>query len=276
MYPVIIEFSVGGAEVVLRAYATFLVLGGIAALLLGVRAVGPLGVGRRRALAGFGLAIAAGLVGARIGSVLLELPGYAQDPAEAIELGLRGFALYGGLVAGALTMVVVARRWQISFASLADASILPIAVGLALVRVGCFLNGCCAGIETELPWAVTFPAGGSAWSSQVLDGSTRALFGHADAVHPTQLYEALAVLAIAGVALVLRRRRWPPGAATLAFTAGFLAFRVVNQLLRPETPDATLPAIVVLIAYAMAAVLAGTWLVIRLPGVPRPERLAAS
>lgn len=35
-------------------------------------------------------------------------------------------------------MALVARRWRVGFATLADASIVPVAVGLALIRVGCF------------------------------------------------------------------------------------------------------------------------------------------
>ncbi len=57
-----------------------------------------------------------------------------------------------------------------------DAVGLAMPLSLAIARVGCFLNGCCGGKPSGLPWAVTFP-------------------GTTTAVHPTQLYELVLDLA---------------------------------------------------------------------------------
>ena len=43
-------------------------------------------------------------------------------------------------------------------------------IGLALGRIGCFLNGCCYGGPTSLPWAVRFPPGSPPYVDQVASG----------------------------------------------------------------------------------------------------------
>ena len=48
-------------------------------------------------------------------------------------------------------------------------------LGLALGRIGCFMNGCCFGGPCELPWAVQFPAGSPPYVRQVQEGE---LFVH--------------------------------------------------------------------------------------------------
>ena len=48
-----------------------------------------------------------------------------------------------------------------------DVAAPAVAIGIAIGRIGCFLNGCCYGAVCDLPWAVCFPAGSHAWARQV-------------------------------------------------------------------------------------------------------------
>src|SRR5436309_1822490 len=66
-----------------------------------------------------------------------------------------------------------------------DTFALPLALALAVGRWGCFLNGCCYGVPTELPWGVRFG-----------DGVCR---------HPTQVYEVAFHLSLALVLYLLLR-----------------------------------------------------------------------
>jgi phosphatidylglycerol---prolipoprotein diacylglyceryl transferase len=269
VHPVLVELTIGGAEIVLRSYFVLLVAAALVAGGLAVRVLGGMGVPRRRAIPGMVVVVAAGLVGARTLSVALEPDRYLADPAAAFSLLSRSFALYGGLAGALLAMAGCAVLWHLPIASLADRLVIPVAAGLVLVRVGCFLNGCCAGVASSLPWAVTFPYGGSAWGKQVLgSGGTGALLGHVDAVHPTQLYEAAAVILIAVAVPALRRHavasRIPAGSAALLFAAAFLVFRVANQALRAPTPDLAIPQAVLLGTYAVAALVATLLLIARL------------
>ena len=60
-----------------------------------------------------------------------------------------------------------------------------LALGLFFGRVGCFLNGCCYGRPTELPWGVLFPENSPAGYFQ------QHQLGALATIHPTQLYSSL-------------------------------------------------------------------------------------
>ena len=156
-------------------------------------------------------------------------------------------------------MLVAARWWRASAWRLADEAVPAVAAGVVLVRIGCFLNGCCPGLPTDLPWGVTYAYGSTAWSGQLLSGGggILGLAGHVEPVHPTQLYEVAAALLCLAVALAVRRRPVGPGIPALVFATTFLAFRVVNQTLRQATPGAAIaPDTTLLIDVAVALVAA--------------------
>ena len=61
------------------------------------------------------------------------------------------------VVAAGVSLFVFCRKYQLPALALCDLITPSLLLGLALGRVGCFLNGCCYGGACELPWAVTFP-----------------------------------------------------------------------------------------------------------------------
>ncbi len=276
MLPVLAQFSVAGAEIAVPAYSTCLLIAAITACWLFVRAAVDAGAPRRRTILLAIGAAAGGLVGARLLDASLNPALYAHDPDLLTTTNARGFALYGGLVAAGTVALGAAPLLRVQRGRLADAAVPAVAAGIAIARVGCFLNGCCGGVATSVPWAVRFPIGSSSWSSQLLGGSTSAIFGHVDAVHPTQLYELVAVLACAGVSRVAAARLGlAPGGRALLFAATFLAFRVVNQTLRAPTPGGALGSSGIMLTYAVVAVAAGL-LLARLVRRSSPGRSVAS
>ena len=96
---------------------------------------------------------------------------------------------------------------------------------IAIGRWGCLLNGCCFGTLTDLPWAVHYTAGSSAYFLHQALGLLAPHATHALGVHPYPLYESAGLLLWLPVGLLLARRLRSEG-ALLAFTAGFdLALR---------------------------------------------------
>lgn len=264
MWPILASVSLGGATIDVPAYGTFLVLAAVTSLALAARGAARLGVSGRGAVAAYALAIVAGVVGARLLDVILDWGPYAQDPGRIVALEPTGFALCGGLAVGLLVAIAAARTWGLSTWTLADSAIPAVAAGIVLARVGCFLGGCCGGSPTDLPWGVVFPSTGPDLDTQILAGT--GLLHVPDAavpVHPTQLYELVAALGCAAIALRLRRRGAAPGVPALAFAAAFLVFRAGNQALRVPPPAAAFPDLLPL-AYlvgglVVAALLAWRW-----------------
>ena len=224
-------------------YGSFLALAAGAALLFAALGAVRLGVSVWRAAVGYALALAAGLAGARLLDVALNRPFYEADPSRITALEPVGFALYGGLAAGGLVALTAARWWGVSGWRVADSTVPAVVAGIVLLRVGCFLAGCCAGAESDLPWAVRYPAGSATWAGQVLTGRTGilGLAGAVEPVHPTQLYELGAVVILGVVAWAVGRRGAAPGVPALTFAAGFTLFRLANQAIRAPLPGSALP-----------------------------------
>ena len=244
MSPVLLRLDLGGTEFVLGSYSTFYALAWIAGLALGVAVAAWRGLPWRRVLAVYGLALAAGIVGARVFDLGIAGAFYAEDPSRIWRASFQGFSLYGGLAVASVVAIVLARVWRMPVWRLADSSVPGIALGVVLMRVGCFLRGCCFGVPSDVPWAVTYPPGSHAWTHQFLEGRTGILaaFGHVEPVHPTQLYELLAAVLLAGLAVwLMRRSRVADGAPFLAFALGFTLFRLGNGYLRVRQPVITAP-----------------------------------
>jgi len=264
MHPVLAQLWVGGTTLTLYAYGTFLLLAACAAGFLFVRGAGRLGLAPGRVLPLFLMTTMAGLAGARLLDAAMNPSWYLTDPARLVSTDLHGFALYGGLAAAMAVTVAWSRHSGFSLPRLADATVPAVAAGIALLRVGCFLNGCCAGVATNLPWGVVFPSNAVGFERDLLDGQIP-LFGAVTsptAVHPTQLYELAAAVLLALVARKVARSGAAPGVPALVFAAGFLVFRAANQALRPSSTGALLPT-AALVAIYLAAGVATSLLLVR-------------
>jgi phosphatidylglycerol:prolipoprotein diacylglycerol transferase len=259
--PILASFQIGGVTLTVHAYGAFLVLAALAGGTLFVRGVagmvrsgGAAGGGSlgRAAAAGLYLAaLAAGLAGARALDAIMNVARYRSDPWLLVSTDPVGFALYGGMAGAGLVVWTVTRRLGVPIPELADRSLPAVVAGLVLLRLGCFLNGCCEGIATSLPWGVAFPPRAAGLEGDLLRGALP-LFGtvaHPVPVHPTALYEALAAVILLVFVRRLGRRGHAPGVTALAWTAGFLLFRAANQAIRPASSSAVLSAGQLSLAY---------------------------
>jgi phosphatidylglycerol:prolipoprotein diacylglycerol transferase len=131
----------------------------------------------------------AGIVGAKLLMILYDLGHYLRNPGDLFSLSTlqAGGVFYGGFIAALAAAVWYLRKRKLAFLPVADVFAPGIALGHAIGRIGCFAAGCCWGLECSRPWAVTFR-----------DLEAYKLVGVPLEVplHPTQLYEAAAELAI--------------------------------------------------------------------------------
>lgn len=112
----------------------------------------------------------AGLVGARI-TYMIQ---YGVPWQQFVRIWEGGIVLYGGIIAGILAFLLFHRlflkRAGVSLWKLADASAPPLALGIALGRIGCFLNGCCYGhVAPEECPSAAFPILTCAARDEVVD-----------------------------------------------------------------------------------------------------------
>ncbi|MDD5128202.1 MAG: prolipoprotein diacylglyceryl transferase [Candidatus Omnitrophica bacterium] len=94
-----------------------------------------------------------GIIGSRILYILINLPYYFKNPLEVIMLQHGGMAIFGGIISGFIFAWLFIRRNKMDLLVTLDLLAPFIALGQAIGRIGCYLNGCCYGkdhIPTQL------------------------------------------------------------------------------------------------------------------------------
>ena len=146
-----------------------------------------------------------------------------------------GLTYYGGLIAASIFGVWFLNREGVPVYRGMDIAAISISLGLVFGRLGCFLGGCCFGVDTEHRFGVSFPAFSAASESQWRAGLLDAPYLPSLPVHPTQLYEAFGCLAITGFLLFwLRPRKRFDGQLMLAFIALYAILRFVLEYWRAD------------------------------------------
>ncbi len=142
--------------------------------------------------------IVAGVVGGVIGAKLWFVALY-QDPAQLFSRG--GLVWYGGFAGGAAAVLLNGWRKHVPMRLTLELSAPALALGHSLGRLGCFLIQDDYGVPTTLPWAMKFPNGYPPTTAAALqrfgvEVPADALPTDVLAVHPTQLYEVVALMFI--------------------------------------------------------------------------------
>lgn len=122
----------------------------------------------------------------------------ARDCLAAVEVWRGGLAYYGGLIFASLFCIWFCRKHKMPVSRVGDLAAPAIAFGLFFGRMGCYFNGCCYGKETHGAFGITFPRWSSVWRAQLDAGHISVAQGTIP-VHATQLYEAIACLAISAI-----------------------------------------------------------------------------
>jgi phosphatidylglycerol:prolipoprotein diacylglycerol transferase len=166
-----------------------------------------------------------GIVGARIFYVFGHWSEFSSSWWEAFRFwNVQGLVFYGGLILGIIAAVMVVKIRRLSIGVVLDSGGLAVPLALAVARVGCFLNGCCFGKTSGLPWAVTFPL------------ETQASMGMpTNPLHPTQIYELLMDLAIFFILLLIYRRFRYRGELMISFIMLYALARFTNEFFRYHT-----------------------------------------
>jgi phosphatidylglycerol---prolipoprotein diacylglyceryl transferase len=157
------------------------------------------------------------LAGAALGAKMLEILINVDNIDSLNSLAaflLSGRTIIGGLIGGTLGAMLTKKILHIQTKK-GNLFAPAVALGVAIGRIGCFLNGCCYGQPTKLPWAINFG-----------DGIMR---------HPTQLYESLFMLAMFIVLKTYYKQKpVKPGYLFKVLMIWYFIFRFLVEFIRVE------------------------------------------
>lgn len=162
-------------------------------------------------------AVPGGVIGARLIHVFDEWSHFVDNPGDII--GGEGMGVFGAILGGTLAGVLYARIKEIPIGKLCDVCAFGLILAQAVGRIGCFLNGCCYGTATDLPWGTT-------WTHIDSHGPSDG------AVHPTQLYELGFDLVLFAFLWSIRKRIRVPGAIYLIYISIYATGRFLISFVR--------------------------------------------
>jgi phosphatidylglycerol:prolipoprotein diacylglycerol transferase len=163
----------------IHAYPAFLYVGVVVGLIAGTYAASFRGLDPVRTFAALLLLVLPALVGSRLLFVAANWNTFHHDPRRIWQNSDGGASLYGGLILAFLASVPLLSALALPLGAFCDAAAITLLIGMVFTRVGCLLNGCCAGRPAHGPFSLCLPNHHGVWRrrlpTQLLEGGLGAL-----------------------------------------------------------------------------------------------------
>jgi phosphatidylglycerol:prolipoprotein diacylglycerol transferase len=157
-----------------------------------------------------------------------------QNSKNSMQMLRSGWVFHGSLIGACIGIWIFIRRKGMPLWATFDALAPSFALGHAIGRIGCFMNGCCFGKTCELPWAVQFPAGTMPHSHHLSIEIIEPTAKLSAFVHPSQMYEfILNIMFYAFLAWLFRRRKFD-GQIFAAYLLGYAVIRFGIEFARAD------------------------------------------
>lgn len=154
-----------------------------------------------------------GIVGARIFYIGLNTAYFFSHPLKIIMIHEGGLAWQGGFAGGLLSGWLFVKKNKLQLPFMLDLAAPYVALGQAIGRIGCFLNGCCYGKHFD--HGIYFPL-------------------HGDHLYPTQLYDAFGLLLLFFMVQFCKKRTWFSGKVFILYLYGAATLRFVVEFFRAD------------------------------------------
>ncbi len=159
-----------------------------------------------------------GMLGAKLMYCIVEWKAFIEDPLGVI--GSDGFVVYGGIILGTTLAGVYTRIRKISFWRYFDLVLPAVAIAQGFGRIGCFLAGCCYGMECESPISVTFTHSNYAPNGVPLI--------------PTQLISSACLFIMAAILFIYSTKDRPAGRTGALYLIMYSIGRAIIEFFRAD------------------------------------------
>ncbi|MBE5926249.1 MAG: prolipoprotein diacylglyceryl transferase [Lachnospiraceae bacterium] len=224
MYPL---FHIGPVE--LPAYGTIILIAYIIAIFLMRHRAYVYNIEKYEFVLASLLALVGMFVGAKIVYAVSVIPDYIEhwdivmnDIPFAIYNALSGFVFYGGLLGGLLMIFLYCIQSDLNFLEFTNVVVPVIPFIHGMGRIGCFMGGCCYGIEYDGPFSITFPENEFVHS---VSGVPR---------FPVQILECIINMIIFVILYTLAKKRQKPGFMLGIYFISYSVVRFSIEFLRGD------------------------------------------
>jgi phosphatidylglycerol---prolipoprotein diacylglyceryl transferase len=227
MYSTILQFG----SVAIRSYSLMLAIAFFVGTVLAIKRARRFGMSAHDVVNFTTIIIVSSIVGSRVLFVLEHAGIFLADPIKVFTISGGGLSYHGGLLLAVIGLSWWCRRVKISMRSMLEIFAPSLALGYSIVRIGCFLNGCCFGTPSNTPLGVVFPLDSPA--GMVYKGVR---------IHPVQLYSAFFGLVTFCLLLGLEKKvPFHQGTAALFFLFLILSAleRFFMEFLRYHSPGSS-------------------------------------
>ncbi|CCQ91302.1 Prolipoprotein diacylglyceryl transferase [Nitrospina gracilis 3/211] len=224
MHPILLEFGI----LKIFTYGLLVATGFFVGIVLAARQGQKEGLDSARILDLCFYLLIASILGGRLLYVIVEYRYFVSNPLEMLKFWKGGLVYYGGLMAAVATGWYFMRKFDLPFWKTADVLAPSIAIGQAIGRWGCFFAGCCYGVRTDAPWAITFTNLDSLAPLNV-------------PLHPTQIYLSLNALVIFFVLLWVQKKKRFDGQVLLTYGILYSIGRFIIEFYRGDDRGYAVP-----------------------------------
>ena len=206
------------------SYPALLYFGLVAGVVAGNWGAHAIGANAFRVFIATLILIPPSIAGARLLYVIAHWSEYRNRRARIWDRSEGGMAMYGGLPVMLLLSIPVLALVDVPFAQFWDAASLTIMTGLVFTKIGCLLNGCCAGRSSQNSMAMFLPGRRGEWRKRI----------------PVQLLEAGWAALVLMLAIAFIGRLPFDGAVFLIVAAAYAVGRIMLEALREHEPGSNL------------------------------------
>ncbi|HLC60693.1 MAG TPA: prolipoprotein diacylglyceryl transferase [Candidatus Nanoarchaeia archaeon] len=145
---------------------------------------------------------------------------YIKNPFEIIAVWHGGLSFHGGMIGAIIAVYFFCRKKKIDFYDIADIVVIPVALALALGRIGNFINAELYGRATNVSWCIDYSKNQYVAN---LPGGCR---------HPSQIYESLKNFFIFAVLWFVKDKKLPKGFMFWSFVTLYGLLRAIMEFFR--------------------------------------------